>query len=436
MTAVAMVAAVLSVVSVVMLVVFGNQLLDNLDESLDNRADTIGAVVGRALRGPASLGDLSVEEDLLIQIVSDDGTVLVASKNLSGADPISVLRVGPRTIRNVPGRDESFRVLTRRLKPEPTSPWLIIGTNLDDVTEPLSILRRILGVTVPAVLVVLGLVSWWVTGRTLRPVEQMRTELAQITASDPARRIREPGSGDEIDRLARTMNDTLTRLHSAVSRQQQFVADASHELRSPLARIRADLEVDLRHPGLAEPFETEQRVLDDALELERIVDDLLLLARADATALPLAVRPLDLDDLVRREARRLVERGRVDVDTSSVFRAPIAADARQLTRAIRNVLDNAERHATSKVTMTLEQVAGTTRLQIADDGPGIAAQHRELVFERFARLDEARVRDRGGTGLGLAIAREIIEHHGGTIRLADTSHTRFDITIPGPRTTN
>ncbi len=432
--AVVIVAVMLSVVSVVLLTMFRAQLLDNLDESLQNRAETIGAVAGRALRQPAPPSELSVDEDLLIQIVAEDRRVLMSSQNLSGVAPISQLEPGLRTV-HVPNRKESFRVVTQRLDSTPTSPWLLVGTNADDVTDALAILRPILALTVPAVLVALGIVTWWVTGRTLRPVENMRTELAQITASDPSRRIPEPGTGDEIDRLSRTMNDTLARLHSAVSRQQQFVADASHELRSPLARIRANLEVDLTHPAHAQPFETERNVLNDAIELEHIVEDLLQLARADANTHPLEMRSIDLDELVRREARRLTERGRVRVDTSHVLPAPITADPRLLTRAIRNVLDNAERHATSTVTITVDQQDGTTRLQIADDGPGIAPQHRELVFERFARLDDARTRHRGGTGLGLAIARGIVEQHGGTIRLADTTQTQFDITITEPTTT-
>ena len=202
---------------------------------------------------------------------------------------------------------------------------------------------------------ILALLTWWLTGRTLRPVDKMRAEMAEISGTNLGRRVREPDTGDEIDRLARTMNETLDRLEDAVRRQQRFVADASHELRGPLTRIRSELEVDLARPDCADPTATERSVLDEAIGLQHLVDDLLQLARSDAGAAEMTAVPVDLDDIVLREARRLRDRGRVVIDTSRVSAAQVIGDRNQLGRAVQNLLDNAERHAVTTVTVTLDE---------------------------------------------------------------------------------
>jgi signal transduction histidine kinase len=262
----------------------------------------------------------------------------------------------------------------------------------------------------------------------------MRAQMAEITASNLGGRIPEPGTGDEIDRLARTMNETLARVEDAVRQQQRFVADASHELRSPLTRIRTELEVDLAQPGGdADPTATERSVLVETIGLQRLVDDLLHLARSDADATEIVGVSVDLDDIVLGETRRLVERGEVNVDSRRVSAANVTGVPSQLTRAVQNLLDNAERHASTTVTITLSETDGVARLTVSDDGAGIPEDKRNEVFERFTRLDEARTRDAGGTGLGLAITRDIVERHGGTIRLADGPATIFVVELPARR---
>jgi signal transduction histidine kinase len=258
----------------------------------------------------------------------------------------------------------------------------------------------------------------------------MRREMAEITGTNLGRRVAEPATGDEIDRLAHTMNETLDRLEGAIRRQQQFVADASHELRSPLTRIRTELELDLAHGKPVDPATTERSVLDETLDLQQLVDDLLQLARSDDGPFESTRRPVDLDDVVLREARRLRERGRVSVDLRGVSAAQTIGDTQQLSRAIRNLLDNAERHATALVTITLAEIDGRVRLTISDDGAGISADDRQHVFERFTRLDDARSRDAGGTGLGLAIVRDIVQRHGGSINIEDRLPTTFVVDLP------
>jgi signal transduction histidine kinase len=219
------------------------------------------------------------------------------------------------------------------------------------------------------------------------------------------------------------MNDMLDRLQRATERQQRFVADASHDLRSPLARMRARLEIG---SGDVDPL------LEDVIEMQRLVEDLLYLARVDEGLLAIDAVPLDLDDLVLREVHRLEARQRVGVDYSHLSGAHVTGDPGQLTRAVRNLVDNAERHATSVVTLSLAESNGTAILTVADDGPGVATEDAEVIFERFRRLDDARSTETGGAGLGLAIARDIVERHGGTVRLEPTGGrgATFEMTMP------
>jgi signal transduction histidine kinase len=242
----------------------------------------------------------------------------------------------------------------------------------------------------------------------------------------------QPTGGDEIARLAHTMNAMLDRVETSVRRQQRFVADASHELRSPLTRIRSELEVDLAHPATADLAATHRSVLEETAALQRLLEDLLQLARSDAGVTAPRRERLDLDDIVLRDAHRLHAEGRVEVDASGVFAAQIHGDPEQLARAVRNLTDNAARHATGVVSVSLAEQDGAAVLSVADDGPGIPTDQHERVFERFTRLDQARTPGAGGAGLGLAITREIVERHGGTITI-DADHrpgTRFVVVLP------
>jgi signal transduction histidine kinase len=423
--ATALSAVLLTAISVLMVVVLRAQLTDNLDEGLRQRSDTIAAVLVDAVPQ-----ELPGDEDLLIQVVLPSGEIVASSANLAGAAPIAPFEPGLRRTGDVPGRTEEFRVLTRAVDTALGPAALIVGINFDDVTDPVRIVSRLLALSVPAVVLILAVLTWWLTGRTLRPVEKMRAEMVEISGTNLGRRVREPATGDEIDRLARTMNETLDRLEDAVRRQQRFVADASHELRGPLTRIRGELEVDLARPELADPDATHRIVLGEAIGLQHLVDDLLHLARSDAGAADITLAPVDLDDIVLREARRLRARGRVVIDTTRVSAAQVNGDRHQLGRAVQNLLDNAERHAVTLVTVTLDEIDGTARLTVGDDGAGIEPAQRERVFERFTRLDDARTRDAGGSGLGLAITRDIVQRHGGTIGLADGIATQFVVELP------
>ncbi|MFF3641515.1 sensor histidine kinase [Streptomyces sp. NPDC002564] len=283
--------------------------------------------------------------------------------------------------------------------------------------------ERALGVTVlvggPLVVLLTGLIAWSVTGAALRPVEAIRKELASVTADRLGRRVPAPDAQDEITRLAETVNDTLERLEHSVTRQRQFVADASHELRNPIAAARAELELALLKKPEPEAAASLGQALDSTVRLERIAADLLLLARLDAQQPP-AVELVDLSLLAAEQiARRRSAPVPLVLDAAD-DPVLVRADPGQLERLLANLLDNAQRFADSEVRVTtaVDPATGTARLDVTDDGPGIPRESAEEVFERFARLDADRNRASGGTGLGLAIAREIARAHGGTLGVA------------------
>ncbi|MEU7132338.1 ATP-binding protein [Streptomyces sp. NPDC046261] len=278
--------------------------------------------------------------------------------------------------------------------------------------------------------------TWVVAGRVLRPVEAIRTQFAELTAHHLDRRVPVPRTRDEVSRLAQTMNTTLDRLQEAVDQQRRFVGDASHELRSPLATLRTELEIALAHPDRADWAEVVAAALGDARRLQELTADLLLLARLDAAGGPglPGGRPVDLAALVREETARRRPPGRpaLRVETGS-GPVPVHGHRALLARLLGNLLDNADRHAEREVRVRLvrDEPGGLAVVHVRDDGPGIAPVDRRRVFERFTRLDDARARDTGGTGLGLAIARRIAEAHRGTVEIADSHRgAHFTVTLP------
>lgn len=427
--------AVLIVAAVAVLAVQRQQLTDSLDTRLSQRADEL-ALLARGGDIPGSLSGRT-DEDSVAQIVTLDGDVLSQSPNIHRtrpmADPRSVRRSSsPRTAMLPIDAEDPFRFVARRVDTPNGVRVVLVAGNLDDVHESANTLKTSLFVAIPIVAVVLAALIWWLVSRTLRPVEAIRAQVASIGGRDLDRRVPQPRGEDEIARLARTMNRMLDRLEDSTRRQERFVADASHELRSPLTRMRSELEVDGAHPDQADVAATRDSLLAETVALQRLVDDLLQLARADAGDSATAHEPVDLDDLVLRQARRLRADGRVEVDISGVSAAQVDGDADQLNRALRNLADNAARHAQSRVAFTLVESGRIATLTVSDDGPGIPRDQMERVFERFARLDDSRTAGGGGTGLGLAITRDIVERHGGTV-VVDSDHrpgARFTITIP------
>jgi len=283
----------------------------------------------------------------------------------------------------------------------------------------------------PPLLALLAVASWVLVGRALRPVEAIRAEVADISGRALDRRVPVPPNRDEIGRLASTMNEMLDRLQAASERQRKFVADASHELQSPIAALRTQLEVAIAQPATTDWAATSSDLLAESRHMERLVRDLLFLARSDGEESVRRIEPVDLDDIVLEEATRLRSSARVGVDASGVSAAPLSGNRDELTRLVRNLLENAEHHAESRVRIRLSAEGHEIILMVEDDGPGVAPAERERIFQRFTRLDEARSRHNGGTGLGLAIVKEITERHGGTVCVENAAPgARFAVRLP------
>jgi signal transduction histidine kinase len=308
-----------------------------------------------------------------------------------------------------------------------------VAVSLSGVDENVRQLGAILAGGLPVFLVLVAATTWVMVGRALRPVERIREEVADLSARDLSRRVPVPPTNDEVGRLARTMNAMLERLERAADRERGFVGDASHELRSPIAALRANLEVTRRAADAARRWTpADQEMLDEVLRMERLVDNLLLLARSDTPFAGTALTVLDFDDVVLEEVNRARTSTAVPVEVGAFEPVRIRGDAAALGRVVRNLLENAKRYAASCVTVDLVDDAVGARLTVADDGPGVPAEQRERVFERFTRLDDARDRDHGGAGLGLAIVRQLVRAHGGDVVVEPRpgGGARFVVVLP------
>lgn len=285
---------------------------------------------------------------------------------------------------------------------------------------------------VPAAALVVAATAWAATRRSLRPVEAIRREVAEITDTDGGlgRRVPVPEGRDTIRALALTTNTTLDRLQDGVDRQRRFVADAAHELRSPLTALRYQLETALDHPEGIDPVETVEDALAATRRLHGLTEDLLLLARPEQ---PAAHSLVDLAGITRELVAEYRHQDHPVTLAAAPEQAPVRGDGLQLHRLLRNLLDNAVRHARTTVVLTVTDDGRTSTVTVHNDGTALSPDECELVFERFTRLDEARTRDAGGSGLGLAIARDIARRHHGTLTAHPTDPppgTTFTLTAP------
>jgi signal transduction histidine kinase len=380
-------------------------------------------------------------DDTVVQVLRRDGTVVAASPDVSGEAALSPLRPAPgatlRENRRLPvANEEQFRIVAVGVS-GPSGPAVVLAAeSLRPVDSAIATEIVLLAVGFPLLLVLVGAATGLFVGRSLRPVEALRARVAAINARHLHERVPVPAAHDEIYRLAQTMNAMLDRLERAATTQRRFVADASHELRSPLSTLQVGLE--LLHTRLRsgdhQGGPASVAILREETDrVARIVADLLLLARVDEHGLAPRDEDVDLDDLVDAEVRRVgaTPGPRVSARTLPVR---VRGDRNQLGRALRNLVDNATRHARSTVELRLRAEGAWAHLDVLDDGPGVPAAERARVFERFVRLQEERQRATGGTGLGLAIVFEIITGHGGTVTVGDTEGggATFHITLPLP----
>jgi len=375
------------------------------------------------------------EDDGLTQVVDSSGSVVAATDNLDGEPPISDLRPegdDPESeiVKGLPiGEGGRFVVVATSIETDRGTFTILSSASLGETEETVRAMSVALALGIPILVALVAIVTRALVGRALLPVERMSLEASEITERDLHRRLIEPGTGDEVDRLAGTLNEMLGRLDAANARQRRFVTDASHELRSPLTSARAALEVAVAHPDKIDAQHAMASALIDQARLEQLVDDLLLLARVTGKD----VRPTESVDLGEIITDEVAAAGDPRVTVAWNDDPPVvAADERTVARVVRNLLDNARRHARDTIRISCSSTAGTVQLEVEDDGEGVPEASRDRIFDRFTRLDEARAREAGGSGLGLSIVRAAVEDLGGAVSVGDSvlGGARFTVAIP------
>ncbi len=296
--------------------------------------------------------------------------------------------------------------------------FLVGAASLDEVEESVAAIRQALMFIVPSLILAFAMLTWWLVGRALRPVMSITDQVEAISASSMDRRVPVPDTNDEVADLASVMNRMLDRLQRGGERQRQFSADASHELRSPLSTVRAAAEILGGSPSKERAKRLSADIVAESDRMDELISDLLELSRLDEDRRAPDREQTDLVELVTKELDAELAVSTFSLDAPD--RLDAAVSPRQLRRVVRNLVDNATRHAAKRVRVSLSPSHGRVLLQVEDDGAGVADDAKELIFERFSRLDEARTRDSGGAGLGLALVKAIVESHDGMVEVKDS----------------
>jgi signal transduction histidine kinase len=425
LAAAAVVAIALGVSSLAFIYTARSELTGNVDAAASQRASDVAAALSsddddritQTLRANPA-------EQTVVQILDANGKVISASSSIDGEPPLSALRPKPgvtmREQRALPVADEDpFRIVALGVRTGRGARVVLVAQSLRAVYDTSEVVTVMFGIGMPILTLVVGAATFWFVGRSLRPVEAIRSRVAGITGRDLHARVPVPAARDEVGRLAETMNGMLDRLETSAAVQRRFVADASHELRSPLSTVRAGLDIlaAAELPGAAATH--VRRLQSESERIAQLVSDLLLLARVDEHGLMMRREDVDLDDLGYAERDRLATQYpqlAVEVRLSPVR---VTGDAHHLARALRNLTDNAARHAHRRLALRIWADEDGSYLEVTDDGPGIPMADRGRVFDRFVRLDGSRSRTDGGAGLGLSITREIVAAHRGTIAITD-----------------
>ncbi|HEX4864318.1 MAG TPA: HAMP domain-containing sensor histidine kinase [Acidimicrobiales bacterium] len=376
------------------------------------------------LTPPIQLPPSQSLESGLVQVLHS-GKVLAASRELRREPPLWIPG-DPQVQTNdyvLAGQARDVHVVEVPVSFGTTHDNVVVVTSLDQYDNSLLYVQRLLEIGLPILLLVVGAICWVIVGWALRPIELLRREVAEVAAVSGAHRVAEPPTDDEVGRLARTLNSMLDRLEASTLRERRFVSDASHELRSPIANIRTEIEVALHHPDRAEWPRVASEVLAQDERMGRLVESLLMLARsADghlASVDPTA-GPTDLAAVANQVVAEAAARSNGLAVVAHTHPTPVQAPAVYLERIAANLVDNACRYASSRVEVRVSTFRGVATLRVSDDGPGVPVKDRGRIFERFVRLDEARDRVHGGFGLGLAIVADLCRAFGGTIEISDS----------------
>lgn len=424
--ALVVVVAALSGAGVLVIRLVEREMTNQIDAALTADADFTSRLITSGTGLPMGEGPT----DLYVQFVASDGRVVGAGTAAAGLPALQDPRsspVGQITTRHDPTLGD-LRVLTAPV-PNNAAMTLVLARSSANVASVRESLIRLLAMLVFVGTLVLGALIWVVVGRALRPVDDLRRDVDAIGERDLHQRLAMPGTSDELDRLAGTVNELLSRLEAAVTRENQFVADASHELRTPIAAMRILLETE--PADAATVVATRAEALAQLGHLQELVEELLVLAKAD-TGPPPPPQPVDLDELVLGQARQLARSTNLRIDTSLVSGGQVAGRDTDLARVVENLATNAARYAATTIVFSVQQVGPTVEFTVSDDGPGIPVADRARIFERFGTVDDARTTARSGTGLGLSIVAAIVALHDGTIEVDDAvgGGARFTVRLP------
>jgi signal transduction histidine kinase len=439
LAALAIVTATLVGSGIALVLLVQQSLVASLDSAALARAQDVASLATSG--GLQSVVPNTGEENALVQVVDASGAVVAATGNVEGqsailSSPPASQATSVMTLGQLALGDGQYRVVAEPVHLKTGQGWIYVATSLAQVNTAVGSLTTLFALGLPLVLLIVALAMWRAAGQVLRPVDEIRKRASVIGGADLSQRVPVPNSTDEIARLAVTMNEMLQRLETSARRQRQFVGDASHELRSPLAALRAQVDVALAHPEDPGSARVLGSVQDQVSRMSTLVDDLLFLARSAESAPRSVAGTVDLDELVLGEVHRLREAGGPTVELVGVRAARVSGSERDLARMLRNLTENAREHANSEVALQLTLTDEFAEIVVIDDGSGIREEDRERVFERFTRLDDARTRSArgGGAGVGLSIARQVARDHGGSIvvtgRQDGASGAAFVVRLP------
>jgi heavy metal sensor kinase len=374
-----------------------------------------------------------------VQIVDSSNRVVAWSSRRVRGDPISALRPVPgktakEQLAQVPalGDDDEVLVSARGVEVHGKPYVVLVAAALEVQTETLRTVGLLLLAAAPLLVALVAVAVWVLVGQSLKTVERIRRQVSEIDGRRLSERVEVPPTGDEIAALASTMNEMLDKLEHSNNSHRAFFSDASHELRSPLSTLVTTAEVASLDTSGKTWLDMQQTVISESSRMQSLVEDLLTLAKVDAHQLQLEIQDVDLEDVLDSEINRLRTVSSLEI-TSALQPVRLRGDERRLAQVFRNLLDNAARHAKSRIVVGMGRRAGEVVVSVDNDGEIISPEDRHRVFERFARLDASRSTDGGGSGLGLAISREIMGAHGGTVVAAESDGwCRFQVRLPTP----
>ena len=414
-------------------------LLAGVDDATAGRARTIVDALHSGSPDALDSALLATTQRVVaIQLIAPDGTVVKRAGAAPATPLIPINEFDFNLRRGMPDdavADDDMRVSGQKVNARSGQYTVLVGGGSEAVEAIVRTVALLVAGTAPIIAGVAATATYRLVRRSLQSVDAIRSRVAEISTSDLAERVPVPTSRDEISALAVTMNEMLARLEAGHQAQQRFLSDASHELRSPLATIISGLEVAEAHPELLDAELAVDTLLPEAHRMRVLIEDLLLLARADEQSVVMRKEEVALDELAEVEAARVRREAGCTVH-ADICPSRLTADPAGMSRMIRNLVDNAVRHANSLIVIEVSSRDRTAILSIGDDGPGIAPAERTRVFERFVRLDSDRSRSSGGAGLGLAIVAEVVAAHGGTVSIDDRPGGGTKVTVALPQHSN